>query len=101
MPLWMDEGLATYLSGQKPREDLYSTSYFVPSIKQTHTQSPIEFSEIGGYDFAYTYVEYLDSEFGWDNVLTYAKTNDFIRAFGKTESAVYDEWIEFLKVNYS
>jgi hypothetical protein len=101
MPLWVTEGMALYLTGQKPREDLYSTYYFVPSIEQTHTGSPIEFADIGGYDFAYTYIEYLNSVFGWEKVLVFAKSNDFVSAFGKDEVNVYDGWIAFLKENYS
>jgi hypothetical protein len=101
MSLWFNEGMATYLArGQNPREDLYSTSYYVPSIAQMNTTSPIEFAEIGGYDFAYTYVEYLDSVFGWDIVLTYAKSGNYIGTFGKDENSIYNGWIEFLEEHY-
>lgn len=98
--LWVKEGLATYLADQKPPEDLYDTSYFIPSIKQTHVINPITFNRIGGYTFAYTYIEYLDRVFGWDNFLTYAETGDFESAFGMDEQGVYDGWIDFLKENY-
>jgi hypothetical protein len=102
MPLWVTEGMAVYLTaGQEPRENLYTTSYFVPTIEQTHTNSPIEFADIGGYAFAYTYIEYLDSVFGWEKLLAYVKTNDFASAFGKDEGNIYDGWIEFLQENYS
>jgi hypothetical protein len=101
MPLWVNEGMAGYLAGQKPREDLYDTVYFVPDIKQTHTNSPLEFSNIGGYDFAYTYVEYMDEAFGWESFLAYAKTGDFSIAFGIDEQRVYDGWVGFLKENYT
>jgi hypothetical protein len=101
MPLWMNEGIAGYLAGQKPREDLYDTAYFVPDIEQTHTNSPLEFSDVGGYDFAYTYVEYIDEAFGWDSLLTYTKAGDFSIAFGMDEQRVYDGWVGFLKENYT
>jgi hypothetical protein len=74
MPLWVNEGMATYLAGQTPREVLWPI-LFEPSIVQMHTNSPTEFEEIGGYEFAYTYIEFIDNTFGWENVLIYAKTN--------------------------
>ena len=101
MPLWVNEGIALYLSNGDPRVDLYSTSHSIPSLEQTHISNPIEFSNIRGYDFAYTYIEYLDAVYGWENVLTFAGTKDFMKAFGKDESAIYDGWIKFLKENYS
>ncbi|OQB23420.1 MAG: hypothetical protein BWY11_01885 [Firmicutes bacterium ADurb.Bin182] len=100
MPLWINEGLALYLSNGDPREDLYTTSY-VPGLEQTHTSDPVEFSNMGGYDFAHTYIEYLDKTFGWDSVLYLAETNDYEKAFGMSEDDVYTGWIEFLKENYS
>jgi hypothetical protein len=63
-------------------------------------RNTITFNRIGGYTFAYTYIEYLDRAFGWDNFLTYAETGDFESAFGMDEQGVYDGWIDFLKENY-
>jgi hypothetical protein len=101
MSLWVNEGIALYLSNGNPPLDLYSTSYFVPDINQTRTSSPVEFANIGGYDFAHTYIEYLDDTFGWESVLVFAKTSDYMSAFEKSESEIYDGWVEFLKENYS
>jgi hypothetical protein len=92
--------MATYLSGQKPRDDLYDTVYYVPSIEQIRTNYPIEFNKINGYEFAYTYIEYIDKTFGWNDLLNYAKTGDFMTAFGMMEQDIYDEWIDYLKENY-
>ncbi len=33
MPLWINEGLALYLTDESPPRDLYTTSQFVPSLK--------------------------------------------------------------------
>lgn len=70
-------------------------------LRQTHTSNPVTFSNMGGYDFAHTYIEFLDKTFGWDNVLLLAKTNDYMKAFGKSETVVYEDWINFLRANYS
>lgn len=100
MSLWVNEGLALYLANGDPRDDLYSTSYFVPSIEQTYTLNPVEFNEVGGYDFAYTYIEYLDETFGWEHVVSFARTNDYLDAFGEDEASLHDGWVDFLKTNY-
>ncbi|NLV58102.1 MAG: hypothetical protein GXY67_04975 [Clostridiales bacterium] len=100
MPLWINEGLALYLTNGDPPRNLYSTSN-VPSLAQTHTASPLEFANMGGYHFAHTYIEYLDQTFGWEAVLTLAKTKDPQAAFGMDETRLYEGWIDFLKENYS
>ena len=101
MSLWVNEGLAGYLSNQTPEYNVYGARNFAPTINQMHTSNPVEFSNMSGYQFSYTYIEYLETAFGWDNVLRLAKTNDYINAFGKDENTVYNGWVEFLKENYS
>ncbi|MEL7609719.1 MAG: hypothetical protein AAGU74_09455 [Bacillota bacterium] len=101
MPLWINEGIALYLTNGDSRRDLYITSYSVPSLEQTHTSNPVKFSNMGGYDFAHTYIEYLDKAYGWDRVVALARSSDYIETFDKDESEIYVEWIEFLKENYS
>jgi hypothetical protein len=100
MPLWFDEGLATYLAAQMPRKDLYDTTDFIPSLKQTHAGNPIAFNDVNGYSFAPTYIEYLENDFDWDSVMVYAETTDFEKAFDVSEQDVYDGWVDFLKKNY-
>jgi hypothetical protein len=59
MPLWLNEGVALYLSNGNPPDNLYKISQ-VPTLQDTRTKNPVKFSNMGGYDFAYTYIEYLD-----------------------------------------
>ena len=101
MRLWFNEGLASFLSNQNPSEWLSVPQWHIPTITQTRTTNPITFANIGGYPFSYTYIEYLNEIFGWDNVLIFAKTNNFEKAFGKDENAIYDGWIDFLWDNYN
>ena len=100
MPLWLNEGAALYLTNGAPPNDLFDNSP-IPTLAQTDTKSPVDFSNMGGYYFAHTYMEYLDKNYGWDKVLTLLKTGDYSAAFGKTRETVYQEWITFLKDNYS
>ncbi len=89
-----------YLSNGNPPDDLYDNSP-VPTLMQLETKNPVEFSNIGGYDFAHTYMEYLDTTYGWDQVLSLLKTGDYHTAFGATKEMIHQEWITFLKDNYS
>jgi len=100
MHLWLNEGTALYLTNGDPIEDLYDQSP-IPTLQQMDTNSPVDFSNMGGYDFAHTYIEFLDKKYGWDKVLTLLKTGDYSAAFGKTRETLYQEWVSFLKENYS
>lgn len=99
MPLWINEGLAGYLSKQNPHEYDYK-AWYIPTIKEMQTSNPVTFSNIGGYPLSYIYIEYLNGAYGWDSLLTLAKTNIFEDTFGKDESEIYDEWIKFTYENY-
>ena len=100
MPLWLNEGTALYLTNGAPPDDLYNSSP-IPTLQQMGTKSPVDFSNMGGYYFAHTYIEYLDKAYGWDKVLTLLKTGDYDATLGKTREMIYQEWITFLKENYS
>lgn len=100
MPEWITEGLAVYVTNQTPGYPVYD-SQPVPSLQQMKTANPLEFANIGGYQFAYTYIEFLDENYGWASVLSLAHTNDYIISFGVEEEVIYEEWVEFLKQNYS
>lgn len=103
MSYWLDNGIAGYLSGQTPEYPVYAYSE-IPTFRQTRSDwllTPIQFAGFGGYECSYTYVEYLDDAYGWESVMTLAKTGDSDAAFGKTEKEIYDEWLIFLKNNYS
>jgi hypothetical protein len=99
MPKWINEGIAGYLAKQNPREWEFK-AYFIPTKEQMRTSNPITFSNMNGYPLSYTYIEYLCEMYGWNSVLTFAKNNNFIEAFGKNEKLIYDGWIEFLEINY-
>lgn len=102
MPLWLNEGAALYLTNGNPPENLYSSyKTGIPTLKQTQKTNPISFNNMGGYDFACTYIEYLNLTYGWDKVLALLRTADYEKIFGKNEETIYYEWIEFLKANYN
>lgn len=59
----------------------------------------IQFSNIGGYTLAHTYIEYLDVSYGWEKVLELIKTEDYEEILHKPAKVVYEEWVEYIK-NY-
>jgi hypothetical protein len=97
--LWLTEGLALYLSNGEPFYKSYLNSYKLPSFSDIQTKNPIKFSDIGGYNLAHTYIEYLEVTYGWDKVLELIKTEDYTDVFGVSEEEIYLNWIDYLK-NY-
>ncbi len=98
--LWLTEGMALYLTNGEPfcREWLQYTE--IPSYKDIQSDSPLTFSDINGYTFAHTYIEYLDITYGWDKVLELVKTENYRECFRKGEKEIYEEWVNYLE-NYS
>jgi hypothetical protein len=90
--IWLDEGLASYLAGQ--RSDFYDVA--VPSFERMQSQSQGEFVENGGYTWGYSYVEFLVETYGAEKVVELVRTNDYEGSLGKSKSAVYDEWLAYL-----
>jgi hypothetical protein len=71
-----------------------------PSLEETQTSNPVKFSDMGGYYYAYTYMEYLDKTYGWDKVLSLLRGVDLEKVFQKSREDLYAEWLGFLKSNY-
>lgn len=92
-----DNGLATYLSGQVPQAGDYDLNK-IPSIKDMHTEDGLKFGNMGGYAYSYFYIEYLDQTYGWDNVVAFSKgEGDYETIFHKSETEIYDQWVQHLK----
>ncbi len=92
MPLWLDEGAASYLTNGNPPADLFRHAA-VPSYRDTRTSNPVRFGSIGGYDFACAYIGYLDRTYGWDTVLSLLKTADYEKFLQKSTETVYRDWV--------
>ena len=100
---WLDNGLAGYLSDQKPDHSLCNDS-LPPTLAQTQVSgrlAPLTFANFGGYEYSYTYIEYLVKTYSWAKVKEFIKSEDYQLEFGSTEQAVYEDWLSFLKSNYT
>ncbi len=98
--LWLTEGMALYLSNGEEFYKEYLEEMTIPTYEDTCTRNPIRFSNCGGYTFANTYIEYLDSTYGWSKVLELIETENYEQIFGKSSKEIYDEWVLYLKNYY-
>ncbi len=103
MTYWVDNGLAGYLSGQSPSYPVASYSP-VPTLRQTRVNgpfAPIVFARFGGYEYSYTYVEYLVASYGWAAVASFAKSGDYVSCFGMDEETIYNGWSAYVRTAYA
>lgn len=98
--LWLTEGMALYLSNGEDFYKEYLEEMTIPTYEDTCSGNPIRFSNCGGYTFANTYIEYLDSTYGWSKVLELIETENYEKVFGKSSKDIYDEWVAYLKDYY-
>lgn len=97
--LWLTEGLALYLANGEPFHRSVLDYIEIPSYQDIQTRNPVKFSEMGGYTFAHTYIEYLNQTYGWDSVLKLTDGGTCEEVLGKSSKDIYEEWVSFLK-NY-
>lgn len=99
MSYWVDNGIAGYLSNQDPGTEFMKFTS-IPTLEQTQIKgllAPIKFANFGGYEYSYSYIEYLAETYPWDSVRQFAKSGDYEAAFGASEQEIYDGWIEWCK----
>ena len=94
--IWLDEGIATYLAGQK--SELPST---IPGFEALQAEDMGTFLDNDGYAFSCIYVEYLAKAYGSEKVIRLIKTNDYEEVFGKSALDIYTEWLLYLETEYS
>jgi len=85
--VWLDEGLATYLAGQK--------SYLpqiLPGFEVFQKDDLGVFLDHDGYAIGESFLAYLDAVYGNENINQLIKTNDYEATFGKSATEIYSEW---------
>lgn len=94
---FLNEGMAGYISGNTKPNYNFQT---LPTFDDTKISNPITFGNTGMYQMSYTYIEYLDENYGMERVLQLISTGDYDKTFIRSEEEMFNEWIEFLKLNY-
>ena len=97
--LWLTEGMALYLANGQPFSKNKLNNMSIPTYEDTRTNNSIKFEKFGGYEFANTYIEFLDKTYGWDKVLRIIWTENYEEVLNKTPKEIYDEWVQYLR-NY-
>ncbi|QUL99077.1 MAG: hypothetical protein IMF26_03135 [Candidatus Fermentithermobacillus carboniphilus] len=97
-PKFLNEGLAGYLSGNtKPNYPLEN----VPSIQDTKINNPITFANKGLYAFSYTYIEFLDKNYGMNKIMNLIRNpSAYEEVFGVSEEDIYKQWVKYIEDNY-
>ncbi len=97
---WLKEGLACYLAGQGPNGHLVLRAG-LPSFDLLTMNDPIKFAGSGGYQFSYTYVEFLADRYGWDAIRSLLLSQeDYQAVLKKDRREVYREWLGVLSAKY-
>lgn len=97
---FLDNGIATYLSNQQPQNDLLQYSK-IPEIEFLDIKNQLKFGNSMGYQYSYTYVEFITKIYSWNHVVELIDDEDYEKTFGKSRKKIYEEWIIYLKNNYS
>lgn len=90
--IWLDEGAATYFSGQK--DDII---YEIPTFEEINQQGLSEFMDADGYMFSYYYVEYIIGTFGEEAFYRLMSTDAYEESIGTTKEQLYEDWCSYIE----
>ena len=97
MGYWLKEGFALYLAEQKPSVANIRAHRDI-SYEEFSNPNALQFAEVGGYTLAYTMMEYLDENCGWENVLGFLTPGaTFESVTGQTAPEFFAGWKTWLK----
>jgi hypothetical protein len=96
MGYWLKEGFALYLADQRPSIEAIRAERDI-TWEEYSKPNAIQFAEVGGYTLAFTLLQYLEEEYGWDTVLKFLEPeNTFLSVTGKEKREVFEEWKNWL-----
>lgn len=72
---WINEGLALYAGNPRKIPDLLNR-YNIPLLEEIKTNNPLKFVTINGYQYAGTYINFLNNNYGKEKVLQLLKNSD-------------------------
>ena len=91
--VFLDEGLAVYLSGQG--EDERKPDGTIPTFDEMRSWNFEEFGEKGGYYYSYRFCQYMKGKIGLSGLLNILETEDFEGVSGLSYEENYNEWVLF------
>lgn len=97
---WLDNGVATFLSHQNPPKGFVS-DIPIPSLEDMRSENEKRFGEIGGYQYSYTYIDFINSQYGWECVLDLINgKKNYEEIFDKSEQDIYTEWMTYISKKF-
>ncbi len=101
MDLWLKEGFALYLAGQKlDHENIINLMGL--SYKEFQADNSLKFSRAGGYTLAYVLMEYLIEEYGWEKTLVFLQPgSNFKSVIGCDKKEFLMQWKVWMSERYS
>ena len=95
---WFKEGIALYLAEQKPsRDSLRAVSHI--TWEEYSRPNALQFARVGGYSLAYTLIEYIIEEHGWEAVIQLVEpgaASTSILGYGERE--LFERWKAWLAI---
>lgn len=102
IPIWLNDGVATYEAGQDETTDKViadvkkSNKYY--TLKDIESMGSYDFGKKGGYQFSYLYVKYIVDEYGYDKLVALIKQpSQFQNILGVTQGDFEKAWFSSLK----
>ncbi len=96
-PLWLNEGVALYLSNGHPVSVRESV---IPPVKIFTSGNSLYFAKHNGYAYADKFIEFLEHGYGRSKVMELIHNPDYKKVLGKTIDDLYPEWVAFVSARY-
>lgn len=102
IPIWLNEGVATYEAHQEPKQlgvSKYPTLKY-PTLDELSAYDQ-SFSDLDGYSYSYTLVSFLVDEYGWEKIRALIDSYSDIEAIlGVPENEFHALWTIYADQNF-
>jgi len=95
-PLWLNEGVALYLTNGSRGEAIHQSMEFPPE-KILTSGNPLYFANHNGYSFADSFIQYCIETYGKDALLLLMQRGDYKEVLGMPRTKVYQNWKTWLQ----
>lgn len=108
IPRWLNEGIASYEAKDNNPEWIIKTikngleNNNIPRFKDLDTGDDFEtFFNRDGYQYSYTIVEFIVTEFGYDKLKEFIQSPTmYLEVFGLTKNQLQEKWITYIGEKY-
>lgn len=98
-PLWLNEGVAIYLTNAMHEENLYE-NYPLTDLKTLESDSHLRFAARNGYVYADKFIEYILEAYSRETLFKLMEGRTYEEALGSPLEEVYKHWAEYISRRY-